>query len=58
MLPSASVASIVPTEFWFSSALNDVDEVITGATSFTLVIFKVKFFVTEASPSERTNVAE
>ena len=57
-LPSASVASILPAEVWFSAALNDADEVIIGATSFTLVIFKVKLFDAVAVPSDKTTVAE
>ena len=38
MSPSASVAVTVPIAVWFSSALKDDDEVMTGAVLVFIVI--------------------
>ena len=42
---------------WFSAALNEADEVNTGALSFKLLILTVIFCAAEATPSLTVIVA-
>ena len=58
--PSASVAVTVPIAVWFSSALNEADEVITGALPFssTSIIVIVTSLVTVSVPSVKVSVIE
>ena len=54
---SASVAVTVPIAVWFSSALKDSDEVITGLLSFKLLTLIVIFWLDESVPSLTVTVA-
>ena len=54
---SASVASMVPIAVWFSSALKDSDEVITGLLSFKLLTETVILWVELLVPSLAVTVA-
>ena len=46
------MAVIVPTKFEFSSILKNWPEVISGATSFTLVTLMVRFLSVALVPSD------
>ena len=49
-MSSGSLASTVPTDVWFSSAVNDAEDVIVGA-SLTAVTTSVKVCVAVKLPS-------
>ena len=56
--PSASVAVTVPMVVWFSSAVNELFEVITGLLSFRLLMFTVISWDAVLAPSETVINAE
>ena len=56
--PSSSLALTEPIDCWFSDALKEAEEDITGATSLILLTLIVISFVTVAEASVRDRVRE